>query len=78
MRRTKTKTMSAPITRKTLAQTINRELLAKRIGGDVNAERIRKNEDNWGLRQTRCDTGSKAVLYDRDRALEILKRRHLI
>ena len=70
--------MSQPITRKTLAQTITREQMARRIRGDVTSERIRFNERNWGLKAARCDTGCRAVLYDRDRALQILKQRHLI
>ena len=56
---------------------ITRKTLALRIGGDVNSERIRKNERNWGLKAARCDTGNRAVLYDRERALAILRKRKL-
>jgi hypothetical protein len=55
-----------PITRKTLANI---------IGGDVNAERIRKNERTWGLDRCRVNTGTKSVLYSKDKAVETLRRR---
>ena len=60
--------MSQPITRKTLAL---------RCCGDMNVDRIRKNERVWGLREARANTGTRAVLYDRERAIEILRRRKL-
>lgn len=60
--------MSQPITRKTLAQ---------KIGGDMNARRLMHNERTWGLDRARANTGTRSVLYDQQRAIEILKRRRL-
>jgi hypothetical protein len=61
--------MSEPITRKTLA---------RQIGGDMTADRLRKNERNWGFNKARANTGTRAVLYNAAKAMQIARQRALV